>query len=130
MRGARRARATPPRSTREGRAARAAIETARIEIGALVGAPAKAIIFTSGGTEALNLALTPHFARRRGETPFDRLLVGAGEHPGVLAGHRFPQGAVETAPLTPDGVLDLEALEGGPCPQRRAARHAGPAGRQ
>lgn len=95
----------------EGRAARAAIETARIEIGALVGAPAKSIVFTSGGTEALNLALTPHFAAGAAKQPFDLLLVGAGEHPGVLSGHRFPQGAVETAPLKPDGVLDLEALD-------------------
>ena len=58
----------------EGRAARAAIETARIEIGAFVGAPAKSIIFTSGGTEALNLALTPHFAAGAAKQPFDVLL--------------------------------------------------------
>jgi cysteine desulfurase len=95
----------------EGRAARAAIETARIELGAFVGAPAKAIVFTSGGTEALNLALTPHLVAGPAGAPFDRLLIGAGEHMAAQAGHRFPACAVETVPLTPEGVLDLEALE-------------------
>ena len=95
----------------EGRAARLAVESARIELGAFVGAPAKAITFTSGGTEALNLALTPHLAAGAGGQPFDLLLIGAGEHMAAMAGHRFPAGAVEMVPLTPDGVLDLEALE-------------------
>ena len=44
----------------EGRAARAMIEEARRHVAALVGAKAKNVIFTSGGTEAANLALTPH----------------------------------------------------------------------
>lgn len=95
----------------EGRAARAAIETARIELGAFVGAPAKAIVFTSGGTEALNLALTPHLVAGAAKQPFERLLIGAGEHVAALAGHRFPADSVEIMPLTPQGVLDLEALE-------------------
>jgi cysteine desulfurase len=95
----------------EGRAARAAIETARIELGAFVGAPAKAIVFTSGGTEALNLALTPHLVVGAAKQPFERLLIGAGEHAAALAGHRFPADSVEIMPLTPQGVLDLEALE-------------------
>jgi cysteine desulfurase len=95
----------------EGRAARAAIETARIELGAFVGAPAKAIVFTSGGTEALNLALTPHLVVGAAKQPFERLLIGAGEHAAALAGHRFPADGVEIMPLTPQGVLDLEALE-------------------
>jgi cysteine desulfurase len=95
----------------EGRAARLAVESARIELGAFVGAPAKAITFTSGGTEALNLALTPHLVAGAGRQPFDLLLIGAGEHMAAMAGHRFPADAVETVPLTPDGVLDLEALE-------------------
>ncbi len=114
----------------EGRAARAAIETARIELGAFVGAPAKAIVFTSGGTEALNLALTPHLVVGAAKQPFERLLIGAGEHAAALAGHRFPADSVEIIPLTPQGVLDLEALEVRSRPQRRAARHAGAAGGQ
>ncbi len=94
----------------EGRAARAIVETARLELGAFVGAPARAIVFASGGTEALNLALTPHFVCAA-KPSFQRLLIGAGEHSAVLAGHRFAADAVETVPLTDEGVLDLAALE-------------------
>ena len=43
----------------EGRAARALIETARQEVAALVGAEPRNVIFTSGGTEANMLALSP-----------------------------------------------------------------------
>jgi len=96
----------------EGRAARALIEEARGEIAAFVKAPAETMIFTSGGTEALNLALTPHLAADGVKTsPFDLLLVGAGEHAAVLSGHRFPAGQVEAIGLTRRGTLDLDALE-------------------
>src|SRR4051794_25606880 len=40
-----------------GRAARAAIEGARAEVGALIGAAAEMIVFTSGGTEGNDLAI-------------------------------------------------------------------------
>ena len=42
---------------RWGRAARATVERARAEVAALVGAPAEAVVFVSGGTEANHLAL-------------------------------------------------------------------------
>ena len=43
----------------EGRAARQIVEDARGAVAALVGADARNVIFTSGGTEANALALTP-----------------------------------------------------------------------
>ncbi len=43
----------------EGRAARAEMETARDAVAALAGVAPKAVVFTSGGTEANNLALSP-----------------------------------------------------------------------
>lgn len=96
----------------EGRAARLIIEEARSELAALVNAPVGNIVFTSGGTEALNLALTPHFQAGGAKAGlFDVLLIGAGEHAAVLAGHRFPAAAVELVGLTRDGLLDLEALD-------------------
>ncbi len=96
----------------EGRAARAMIEAARAEIAGLVGVGSRDVVFTSGGTEALNLVLTPHWqAAGGGSHPFDRLLAGAGEHSAVLAGHRFPVDRVALVPLTPDGRLDLDALD-------------------
>ncbi len=95
----------------EGQAARALIETARAKIAAFAGVAAKNVFFTSGGTEALNLVLTPHFAIDGESRPLDLLLAGAGEHPAVLAGHRFAPGELELIGLTAEGALDLEALE-------------------
>ncbi len=96
----------------EGRSARAMIEAARAEIAGLVGASARGVVFTSGGTEALNLVLTPHLqAAGMGSQPFDVLLAGAGEHAAVLAGHRFPPEAVVPVGSTGDGRLDLDALD-------------------
>ncbi len=48
---------------------------------------------------------------RRGQPKPTRLLHSATEHPCVAAGHRFPEGAVEQLPVTPDGVIDLAVLE-------------------
>ncbi len=104
----------------EGRAARALIEEARAELAAFVNAPAGGVVFTSGGTEALNLALTPHMRTDGADArPIDALLIGAGEHAAVLAGHRFPAGAVEMIGLTREGALDLDALG------RALLRHSG-----
>lgn len=92
----------------EGRAARAAIETARGQIAALVGARPAEVVFASGGSEAAALALTPRIGGA-GEA-FARLIVSAGEHPCLLDGHRFPTETVARAPLAPDGRIDLDAL--------------------
>jgi cysteine desulfurase len=94
----------------EGRTARAMIESARVEVAAFAGVGPKNVIFTSGATEALNLALTPRFGLPHAETPAGLLLAGAGEHPAVLAGHRFPPSQLMIAPLTQQGALDLKAL--------------------
>lgn len=87
------------------------IESAREEIAGFFQADAKSLIFTSGGTEALNLVLTPDLETAGDARPFDCLLAGAGEHPAVLSGCRFPAGAVESIGLTPRGVLDIAALD-------------------
>lgn len=94
----------------EGRAARAEIEKAREQVARLVGARAKNVVFTSGGTEAANLVLTPGF-RRLGQQGTVRLLIGATEHPCVLSGHRFPADSIETIPVDTNGILDLAWLE-------------------
>jgi cysteine desulfurase len=93
----------------EGRAARAALETARGDVAALVNALPEQVIFTSGGTEAANAALSGAL-RRRGEPSPTRLLYSATEHPCVAAGHRFPDAAVEVLPVTDDGLVDLAVL--------------------
>ncbi|MBV9634048.1 MAG: cysteine desulfurase [Methylobacteriaceae bacterium] len=95
----------------EGRAARALIERARHLVAELVGADAKNVIFTSGGTEAANLALTPHVETQAFGRGFDCLLIAAAEHACVLKGHRFPPDRVSILPVRTDGVLDLVALD-------------------
>jgi cysteine desulfurase len=67
----------------EGRAARAAIEAARVKVARLVGAAPEDVIFTSGGTEANALAL----AAQSGEAW--HCYLSAIEHPSVLAGGNF-----------------------------------------
>jgi cysteine desulfurase len=94
----------------EGRAARAEIETAREKVARLVGARTKNLVFTSGGTEAANLVLTPGF-RRLGQAGATKLLLGAAEHPCVLNGHRFPSDSVEIIPVDSNGILDLAWLK-------------------
>jgi cysteine desulfurase len=94
----------------EGRAARAALEAARAQVAALVNARPEQVIFTSGGTEAANAALSGAL-RRGGQTAPTRLLHTATEHPCVAAGHRFADAAVDQLPVTREGLVDLAALE-------------------
>ena len=95
----------------EGRKARAAVEHARAQVAALVGADAGHVTFTSGGTEANMMALSPAWAAGKGHAALDRLLVSAIEHPSAGQGGRFPAGQVETLPVTGQGVIDLDALK-------------------
>lgn len=90
-----------------GQAARQLVEDARQDVAALLNASPKEIVFTSGGTEADNLALLGVDARH--------VIVSAIEHPAVLAAARelARRGvAVDTAPVTSEGLLDLGALRG------------------
>lgn len=95
----------------EGRASRGTMDVARARVAALVGANPAGVIFTSSGTEADALALTPDY--RRGETPLvhDVLLVSAVEHAAVLRGHRFPADQVEVLPVDARGRVLLDALD-------------------
>jgi cysteine desulfurase len=101
----------------EGRQARGLVEQARASIAGAVGALPRNVVFTSGGTEANALALTPGLRRGSG-FPVKRLLVSAIEHASVLAGGRFPVEVVGSVGVTNSGLLDLDRLramlEGGP----------------
>lgn len=70
----------PASSHAYGRAARAAVETAREQVAALIRAEAREIVFTSGATESDNLALKGVAACH----PGCHLVVSAIEHPAVL----------------------------------------------
>jgi cysteine desulfurase len=93
----------------EGRQARKLVETARDTIARAVGALPRNVVFTSGGTEANALALTPGLRRSSG-APVERLMVSAIEHASVLAGGRFPHEVIKCIAVTPSGVLDLDQL--------------------
>jgi cysteine desulfurase len=96
---------------REGRAARAAVEGARREVAALVGAEAAHVTFTSGATEAANLVLTPDFRMGRAPVRYGHLYVSAIEHPAFREGGRFGKADVTEIPVTSAGVIDLAALQ-------------------
>ena len=78
-------------------------------IAARLHADAKRVVFTSGGTEADNLAILSLLSDRRG----GRVLLTAGEHPAVrepceyLKGHGFD---VREIPYDSTGVVRLDAL--------------------
>ena len=91
-----------------GREARQALEASRQEVaGALGVADKDCVVFTGGGTEANNLALTGVVAARA-DRPC-HLIVSAVEHPAVLhtADHLENQGcAVTRLSVDREGVLD------------------------
>ena len=95
----------------EGRRARKLVEDARATIAGAVGALARNVIFTSGGTEANALALTPGLRRASGP-PVERLAVSAIEHASVLAGGRFATEAISLIGVTRSGLVDLDRLRG------------------
>ncbi|RZN02101.1 cysteine desulfurase [Bradyrhizobium genosp. SA-3] len=101
----------------EGREARRLVEEARATLAVVVGALPRNVIFTSAGTEANALALSPGLRGPSGG-PVERLLVSAIEHASVLAGGRFPADKIGQIRVSRSGVVDLEDLRdqlgGGP----------------
>jgi cysteine desulfurase len=93
----------------EGRQARRLVEDTRAAVAAAIGARPQDVVFTSGGTEANALALTPGLRRGAGE-PTRRLLVSAIEHPSVLSGGRFSPEATGTIRVTGSGLIDIDHL--------------------
>jgi cysteine desulfurase len=94
----------------EGRAARRLVEEAREDVAALVAARPGDVFFTSSGTEANMLALTPAIQTADERRPREMLLISAIEHSSVRTGGRFPRGAVADIAVDADGRVDLAAL--------------------
>lgn len=86
----------------EGREARALIETARESLARELGVIAPMVVFTSGGSEANNLAIKG--------APVERLLIGATEHPSVIETARASGKPVEIIPVDPHGMIALDEL--------------------
>lgn len=89
------------------------VDNAAASVAALIGADADEIVFTSGATEANNLALFG--LAGRAPSGANRILVSAVEHKCVLAASREiaeRKGfTVEKVPVDQKGMLDLSALE-------------------
>src|SRR4051794_40010618 len=71
--------ANPASTHRDGRRSRQALEDAREQVAALLGADADEVVFTSGATEANNLAIFGLAGESAGD-----LLVSPVEHPCAL----------------------------------------------
>ena len=91
-----------------------AVREAASSVAGVIGADPDEVVFTSGATEANNLALLG-LARRAAPTDRRRILVSAIEHKCVLAAARSlaeREGfTIETIPVDGEGFVDLEALE-------------------
>jgi cysteine desulfurase len=114
--------ANPSSQHGPGRVARTAVETAREQVAALVGAAPDEVVFTSGGTEADNLAVKGAVLAR--PVGARHLVCSAVEHHAVLDAAAWAQadaGArVTPAPVDPAGRVDLERLAGLVEPDRTA----------
>ncbi len=105
MTGALRELGGNPSSTHAaGRAAREAVEQARAEVAALIGALPEEIVFTSGGTEANDLAVRGT-RRARGRA---HAVSSPIEHPSVLG--PLGDGPVSWLAVGPEGEIDPAGL--------------------
>ncbi|MDD2728521.1 IscS subfamily cysteine desulfurase [Malikia sp.] len=89
-----------------------AVETAREQVAALIGADPREIVWTSGATESNNLALkgAAHFYKAKGK----HLITVKTEHKAVLdtCRHLEREGfEVTYLDVQPDGLLDLDAFK-------------------
>jgi cysteine desulfurase len=99
-----------------GRRTRDAVDAARRQVAAVIGASHKDIVFTSGATEADNLAIkgVAERAADTGDGRGDHIVTVATEHRAVLdtCRHLAARGCrVTVLPVGADGLLDLAALE-------------------
>jgi cysteine desulfurase len=91
-----------------GRKARQVLETSRESLAEILGAEPDEIVFTSGGTEANNLAMTG-LARGTGRT----ILLSPGEHPSTLetCRHLANRGwSLHMLPVDADGLIGESAV--------------------
>lgn len=88
---------------REGRGARAAVNSARDVVARRIGVLPQMIVFVSGGTEANNLAVKG--------AAVERLVVSAIEHPSVAEAARARGLPIEVMPVDGNGRVKTQALQ-------------------
>src|SRR5947208_4393661 len=103
----------PSSAHRFGRAARAGVEEAKRAIAEAVGAEPNQVVFTSGGTEADNLAIIGAALAARDRKGAFRVAVSATEHKaGLAAAHAVKHlgGEEIILPVTASGLVESRAL--------------------
>jgi cysteine desulfurase len=104
--------ADPMRRHRGGRSARDLLESARAAVATVLGTGADRLVFTSGATEAIHLAVVGGAQANR--TRPQRIVSTAVEHSAVLAAATAAAAAYDhehvVVPVTSDGVVELDAL--------------------
>jgi cysteine desulfurase len=98
----------------EGRRARDLVELSRERVAGALGCRPREVVFASGATEALNLALRGAALARAAAGAPRRVVVTAVEHPAVLdvAGGLSPEGfEVVRVPPAPDGSVSADAFD-------------------
>jgi cysteine desulfurase len=95
-----------------GQEARAIVENARRSVAELLGADAREIVFTSGGTESDNAALWGIF--RSGHRTGNHIITSKIEHPAILATCKEMENAgaeITYLPVDSSGRVDPQAVE-------------------
>jgi len=92
--------------------AREAVDIAREQVAALLGSHEQEIIFTSGATEAVNLAIKGVYERYAGKG--NHIITCVTEHHAVLdtCAHLEKRGArVTYLPVDENGLVDMQAMQ-------------------
>ncbi|MEZ4431278.1 MAG: cysteine desulfurase family protein [bacterium] len=87
-----------------GRAARAAVETARRQVAGAIGGDARGVVFTSGATEALHLAVGGLVPRG------GHVVASAVEHPALFGAAAVAEVALTRVAVDGAGRLDVDAV--------------------
>ena len=112
--------ANPSSWYREGVTAKKALDEARKSVADFIGAHADEIVFTSGGTEANNIALQGVMAaysasfNKKGHASHPHIIISAIEHSSIIENaHMLESRGCEVTkiPVNEKGVLDLVALK-------------------
>lgn len=104
--------ADPGRVHSDGRVTRVAIETAREQVAALVGARAREVVFTATGTEAVNTAIHGAVARaiEHGAGPAPHVVTTAVEHSAVLESCTRATADLTVVGVDREGRVDADAV--------------------
>ena len=105
----------PSGSHKAARDARRAVEEARDEVAAFVGAKPGGVIFTGGGTESCDLAITGVTNHHRRSHERSEILISRIEHHAVSdaaekMAHDYDDVGVRYIDVDRDGVVDLDSL--------------------